>query len=121
MRDLAHAVEADAVMLQFAVIETAEPEDGRVEVPDVDGVFNGSETVLIRGAVGKSAVNTAAGHPPAEGAAVVVQMTGTAPSHFAAPHDQGLVEQAALFEVSNQASQWPIAGKCQLGDGLAGC
>src|SRR5262249_926356 len=82
---------------------------GGVEVVDVDDVLNGVVAEFVRRAVGEAAFEAAAAEEHGKafhvmvttGAALVFLGHGGA-AEFTAPDDDGVVEQAALFEVLDE-------------------
>ena len=91
----------------FGVIEAEEAEDGCVDVVDVHLVFRRIKAEVVGGADGLATFDSASGHPHGEASGVVVPSIaffahrGTA--EFATPDDEGFVEEAALFEVGDEA------------------
>src|ERR1700722_4068305 len=89
---------------------------------NVDGLLDGGEAEFVGRAMDVAAFYTAAGHPHGKAVVIVVAPInlpgvrsgsrqfhrGCAPE-FASPNDQGLVEQAALFEVLEQGPDRLIA------------
>ena len=65
-------VAAGVAVSEFSVIEAELIQDGRVEVVDVDFVFDGLEAEVVRGAVGDAAFDAAAGEESRECRRVVV-------------------------------------------------
>ena len=107
---------------EFFVIEAEEVEDGGVEVVDVDGVLHGGEAEVIGGTVDVAAFDTATGHPDGEAVVVVVaafhdafvgaglgEFDDGGAAEFAAPEDEGFIEQAALFEIGEEGADGLIA------------
>jgi hypothetical protein len=85
----------------------------------VNWILNRGKALLVGGAVGETGTHSAACHPPSEGAAVVVHVAGAAAAHFAAPDDEGLVEQAALLQVGDESGERLIAGEGEFREGSA--
>ncbi len=81
-------------------------------VADVDGVLDDVVAEVVGHAVDQAGFDAAAGEPHAAGIRVVVAAAGAAEggvafdhrgaAEFAAPGDQGLIEQAAALEVGDQ-------------------
>ena len=97
---LVDALGAAFVLIHEAgVIDTEEMQDGGVEIVDMEAVLYRIQTELIRGAVGAAALHTAAGHPHGEAGGVVIASIAFfahgGPAEFAAPDDEGFVQQAA--------------------------
>ncbi len=108
----AHVASAEAEREAF-VVKAEEVENGGVEIVDVDRVFDGAHAHFIRGAIGDSAANTAAGEEDGVAADMMVAAVGAgrvgSAAHFAGPEDEGFVEEAAGFQVGDEG-----------GDGLVG-
>ena len=107
-RDVGEAVASTLVFEgKFFMIESHEVEDGGVEIVDVDGVPDDVVAEVVGLAI-YAGFYAAAGHPDGKAAGVVVAAIvlfgeGTlaivCAAEFAAPDDEGLVEQTALFEI----------------------
>ncbi len=97
---------------EFLVVEAEEMKDRRLEIVDMDGVFGDVEPEVIGRADGLTGLDTATGHPHAEGLGVMIAATtaaegGTGFDHgcapeFTAPDDEGVVEEPALFQIVDQ-------------------
>src|SRR5580698_10308674 len=92
------------------MVESHEVEDGGVEIVDVDGVADDIVPEVVGLAI-HAGFYAAAGHPDGKAAGVVVAavvlfgkgaLAIICPAEFAAPDDEGLVEQAALFEIEDE-------------------
>ena len=105
-------VEALVLKGEALVVDAELVEEGGVEIVDVDGVFDDIITHLVGFAVGEAFFDAAAGGPEAEAARVVIAavvgfgeialgVDGAA--EFAAEDDEGIVEEAALFKVLDEA------------------
>ena len=99
------------------VVDAEQVEHRRLEVVDVDRILDDVVREVVRLAVDDAALHTAAGHPDAVAAgmvvaAVVVGGEGSLrvdrAAELAAPDDQGFVEQAALLQVLNQGPGRPV-------------
>src|SRR5947209_3927739 len=71
-------------------------------------VLDGLEAEFITGTEGDPRLDPAAGHPEREGIGVMVAAVGAAldhrrPAELAAPDDEGVVEEPALFEILHQS------------------
>ena len=90
-------------------------QNGGVQIVEMDAVVDGFESEIVGGAVDVAAFDAAAGHPHGETVVVVVaafaeplvgagrgQFDGRCAAEFAAPQDEGFVEQTALFQVGEQ-------------------
>ena len=88
---------------ELFVVEAELVEEGGLVIVGGDLVHGGAMADFIGLAINGAALETAAGQPGAEALAVVVTAWFTAGLHdrqtadFAAPMDNGAVEQAALF------------------------
>ena len=103
------------------VVDAEQVQDGGLEVVDVHAAVGDVVAEVVGFAVDVAGPGAAAGHPHGKAtgmvvAAVVVvgepalREAGTA--EFAAPDDQRVFEQAALFEVDEERLRWP--GRCFL-------
>ena len=90
------------------MVQTELMQNCRVEVVHVDFVLDGMMPELVGRTVGESGFHATTGQPRCEAARIVVS-TGPVlfgvgrPTEFATPPDDRVVEQAALFEISQQA------------------
>ena len=120
-------VAAGVVVGEAFVIEAEEVEDGGLEVVDVDLVFGDVEAEVVGSAVG-AGFGAAAGHEGGEGLRVVVASGfaaeggvgfdhGGAPE-FAAPDDEGFIEESVAFEVLNEGGGG-LGGLFAIVDGVA--
>src|ERR1051325_6685377 len=100
---------------KLLVIETQQPEDGGMQVMNVDLIFDGLETKLIRRAVDVAAPHAPAGQPHAEPIMIMVApvyLAGVRPGFwqlhrrrapkFTAPNHQRVLQHSALLEVFEQ-------------------
>ena len=104
-------VAAGVVVGEAFVVEAQKVEDGGLEVVDVDFVLGDVEAEVVGLAVG-AGFGAAAGHQGGEGLGVVVAAGLTAEggvgfdhggaAEFAAPDDEGFVEEAVAFEILNE-------------------
>ena len=108
--------EAVVAALEFEgelfVVDAEEMKKGGVEVVDADGVFGNVVGVVIGFADGLTGFDAAAGEPHGEAAGVVVAteafwgevaLAVNGAAKFAAPDDEGVIEEAALFEVFDES------------------
>jgi hypothetical protein len=93
------------------MVQAAEAEDRGVQIPDVNRILNGGETLFVGRTVGETAANAAAGHPPSEGAAVMVHVPRAASAHFTTPNHERLLQQAAPLEIGDQTCERSITGR----------
>ena len=96
---------------ELQVIESELMQNGGMEVVNVDLVLHGEESEVIRFPVNDPWLNAAARHPDGVAVRVVVpsDLVGFegalhhgCPSKFAAPNDQGFIQQSAFFEVADE-------------------
>ena len=102
---------------QPLVVEAQEMQDRRLQVVDVDRVFDDVKPEVVGRAVDNARLDAAAGHPHREGLRMVVAAEaaledGMAFDHrraaeLAAPDHQRFVQQAALFEVLGPGRRRP--------------
>src|SRR5688572_23594112 len=88
---------------EFCVLDAEAVEDCRLEVVDVDLVFGDVVPEVIGGAVGQTTFDSAAGEPHGEGMGMMVAaneffvlraiLVERSTAEFAAPDNQGVVEQ----------------------------
>ena len=83
-----------------------------MQVVDVHLLLDGVVAVIVGGAVLDARLDPAAGHPHGEAFGVVVAavlpLGGRGPAELAAPEDERVVEQAAGFQVAEQAGDGPV-------------
>ena len=101
--------EAKVSALEFKrelfVINAKKMQESRLEVVDMNGVFDHGKAKLIPLAIGKTAFDAPAGHPDGERVLMMVpaEVRGDRPfrhgraAEFAAPNDQGVVEQPSFL------------------------
>ena len=93
-------------------IETELVQDRGVDVGDVVPVLDRVEAKLVGGAVDDAALDAAAGHPDGEAVGVMIAAVGALGTRCAAelggPDDDRVVEQAALFQIVQQAGDWLV-------------
>ena len=101
-----HVAAAKAVG-QALVIDSQEMEDRRVQVVDLDLVFDGVVTVVVGGAIDRSPLDPAAGHPHGEPIGIVIAAIGPlghgGAAELSAPDNECAVEQTASFQVGEEA------------------
>ena len=112
--DVGQAEVAAAVAVrQPLVIEAHEVQDRGVQVVDVHAVLDRLHPQFVRRAVNHAAFNAPAGQPHRETQAMVVAALGSfgvrCPAEFTAPDDQGVVEQAAGFQIRQESGDRLIA------------
>ena len=97
------------VVVEFVGVEAELVEDGGVEVFDCEGIYDGGGAEFVGLSYANAAFDAASGHPHCEAGGVVVAagslgvFGGGLTAEFAAPDDEGFVEEAALFEVFEEA------------------
>src|ERR1700679_2771458 len=81
-------------------------QDRRVQVVDLDLVFDGVITVVVGGAINRSPLDSAASQPHGESIGIVIAAVGSlghrGPAELAAPDDQSALEQTACLQVGEQ-------------------
>ena len=91
---------------QFGVVDPQAMKDRGVQVMDVDGVASDVVAEVVGRAVSDAGLDASAAQPDREAAWMVVAavilsgqcaLAVDGPAEFAAPDDQGVVEQAALL------------------------
>ena len=110
-----HAGQALIEPLEFlrkpAVVDPHALEDGGIDGVEVDWVFDDVVGEVVGGTVHDASFDAAAGHPHAEVARVVIASVGFAgqralgvdgAAEFTAPDDEGVLEQAAAFEIDDE-------------------
>jgi hypothetical protein len=113
MQDVAvHVREAEVAALeterQPLVIEAEQVKDRGVQIVNVRAVLHRVEAEFVRAADAHAAFEAAAGEPHGEGVDVVIAAGGFAhlahrrAAEFAAPDDDGVIEQAALLEIFDE-------------------
>ena len=106
---------------QLGVIQPEQVQDRGVPVGHADAVLDGGVAELVGGAVDVPRLDAAAGQPDAEAVLVVVAAVRRSaddrqPAELAAPDDQRLVEQAALFRsCSRPAIGWSVRSQAVAG------
>ena len=113
-------VEALVGVVEVVGVDAEEVEDGGLEVADADGVLGGVVSDVVGFAV-DAGFDACAGHPHGEGVGVVVAADEAffefgvfvvlhhgGASEFAAPDDEGFIEEAALFEVFEEAGDGEV-------------
>ena len=107
-------IPAGVAVGELLVVEAHEVEDRGIHVVDVDAVLDGREPELVGGAVAKTFLHPAAGHPGGVAIVVVVAtllaLGGGGAAKFAAPDDECLVEESAAFEIFQERGDSLVAG-----------
>ena len=137
--DLAHhfagdvseaVVAAEIAPGEVFVIEAEKVQDGGVEIVEMDSASDGAVAEFVGLAVHETSFDSAAGHPGAEaawlvlaavffdggGAAEVLAPGGAA--KLATPDDEGLIEQAARLQIMDQSGAWLIGGGAGFGGAI---
>lgn len=96
---------------KLLVVDAQQVQDGGLKVMNVNLVVHGVEADIVRGSIGDAWFDATSSHPSGEGVGVVVAAPAFAVLHvaleegcaaeFTTPDDKGLIEHAALFEVSD--------------------
>ena len=99
---------------QLLMIDAQKMQDGRLKVMDMDLVVHGVEADVVRRSMGDAGFDSASSHPCGERVGVVVTAPAFAVLHialeeggaaeFTTPDDKGLIEHAALFEITDETS-----------------
>jgi len=97
---------------QLLVIDAQQVQDGGLKVMNVDFVVHGVEADIVGGSMGDARLDSASSHPGSKGVGVMVTAPAFAVLHvtlkeggaaeFTAPDDKGLIEHAALFEITDE-------------------
>src|SRR5205823_3339162 len=97
------------------VINAEHVEKRGVEVVDVDDVFNGVVAEFVRRPVSESALDPAAAqehrkafHVMVSAGAAFVFLRHRRAAKFAAPNDECILQQAALFKVLDEGGGGPV-------------
>lgn len=98
------------------VIESHEVQDGRIEIVNVDRIFDHFVTQIVRPAVNDPRPYSGPGEPYRESVALVIAadifrsdassiypLSDRRASEFGGHDDQGLVQHAALLQISHQS------------------
>lgn len=97
---------------QPGVIESEKVKNGRVQIVDMNAIDLGAKADGIGGAVGDSALDAAAGKKNGEAVRVVISPFSAFghrhSAEFAAPNDEGLLQQPATLEVFEKAGDRSI-------------
>ncbi len=113
--DVGESVVAAAVAVgEASVVDAHEMEQGGVQVVDVDFIVDRVPTEFVGGAVSMAGFDAAAGEPHGEAEGVMFAAVGAfgggGAAEFAAPEDDGVVEQAVGFEVGEQGGDGFVGG-----------
>ena len=94
------------------VVETEEVENRGVEVMDVRPVLDSAEANLVGGANDSAGFCAATGHPDGKAPGIMVAAEALfvegCTAEFAAPNNECVVEEAARFQVGEQARDGAI-------------
>lgn len=110
---------------ELFVVDAEEMEEGGVEVVNADGIFGDVVGVVVSFADGLPGLDAAAGEPHGEAAWVVVatealwceiSLAVDGAAKLAAPDDEGVVEEAALFEIFDECGGGLIGFFTTLGE-----
>jgi len=115
-------IAAGVMIRQFFVIESEEPENGRVQIMHVDRILDGLEPELVGGAVHIAAFHATAGHPHRKPVMIMVtaidfsrvragrrQLHRRRASEFAAPDHESVIQEPALLEIFQKRADRLIA------------
>ncbi len=106
-------IAAGIIERQLRVVESEQVQQRGMPVVDMDRLVDGLVTDLVRGAVGQSAFCAPPGHPDRVALVVMVapgpSLDVGRPTKFSRPHNERLVQKAALLEVGQQpATGWSV-------------
>lgn len=97
------AVDAVLTDRELLMIDAHEVENGGVEVVAVGGAFGSLEGEVVALTIRGSGLDSGAGHPSDEGAAVVITAVGSlgegGAAEFGGPDEEGVFEEATLFKI----------------------
>lgn len=97
---------------QPLMVKTEQVQDGRVQIVNVDLVGDGRKAERIGRTMDGATFDTAAGQPHRKAIGIVVASISVLrrrrATKFAAPNNECFVEQAALFQISQQLCDWPV-------------
>ena len=101
------ALEAVVVVGEAFVIEAQEVEHGCVEIVDGRDIDRGFVAEFVGGAVAEGRLDAGSGEPGGEAGGIVIAAAGAFlkgghAAELGAPDDERVLEQAALFEISEQ-------------------
>src|SRR5262249_24183197 len=97
---------------EFLVVQAHEMKNGRLEIVNVDTVFDGVIAEVIRCSVSNAGLDAAAGHPNGEGVLVMVPakpfrsvalFVHRRSAEFPSPNNKSAVQQTATLQISNQS------------------
>lgn len=107
-------VSAAVAVCELLLIEAHEMENRCVEIVNVHFVFDGVPSEVIGGAVNVAALHATARHAQRIAVrvmlATVFALTRRGAAEFAAPNDERVFEQAALFQIFDQAGYRLVGG-----------
>src|SRR5262245_22745041 len=99
-------VAARMTMGELLVIETEEMQDRRVKVVDRDRIVHGVEAEFVGLPDNRATLRPASGEPHRIAERIVVAtfapLTVRCPAEFAAPDDESVLQQSALFQILEQ-------------------
>lgn len=97
---------------QLLVIKSEAVQHGGVQIMNTDRVFGGAEPEFVCRAVDGAAFDSTAGQPDAEAPVIMVaaglwlsvgaEFDRWCPAKFAAPENEGVFKETALFEIGNE-------------------
>ena len=93
---------------QLFVVQSQQVQNGGMPIVDVHFALYGFVAVFVGGSVAESALYAATGHPSGVSLVVVVAAVTSlgvrCPSEFAGPDDEGVLQQVAVLEILQEAS-----------------
>src|SRR6516162_252357 len=99
-------------------------EDGGLQIMNVDGILQDVEAEVVAFAEDESRCNAAAGQPHGEAARMMIaaelpgrdlSLAKWRTAELAAPDDQSIVQEAALFQVAHQGRRRSVSQATLLG------
>src|SRR5262245_57726566 len=92
---------------ELFVIEPEQVQEGGMQVMHMNRLVDGLESKLVGGAVRDAALDAAAGQPKAKPIRIMIAAVGAfrrgRAAEFTAANDEGILEEAALFQVGEQS------------------
>ena len=107
------AGKAVMVIRKAFVIEAEDVQNRGMEIVDGGGLLDRFIPEFVGGAVADAFFHSGAGHPGGEPGGVVIAAAGAFlesghAAEFGAPDDEGVLEQASLFQVDEEGGGWLV-------------
>ena len=100
-----HVSSAESIR-QFCVVNAEQVQHRRVQVVNLDSVFNDLITELVGRSVSDSAFHATASHPDRESVRIMVSairpLSKRGPPELALPDNQRVLKKSSLFKISQQ-------------------